>query len=302
MRRLESERDILAMKLRSAERDADGFKAEVEKLKRQIKDLEEDEASHQKTIDDLRARLKALQGGGDDSESGAGKRGDGSKGKKGKNGKKGDGYKSPGGTMYTPGGTRIGNVKDSLDGAAGSDADDSDSLRGAARTEDKCVGGGPGPGLTDEPIRARGHAARPLLMNKTGKVFVRTERSDPMLATLGPSIANKASTSLSRDLPMEFSLGDSDMGQVEPFLQHMWEQRKDALAGCPRKQLLTIGACGATGATISASPRQMSLTELTSGPRRGLGRPRGHGRPTSVPAPSAPAPAPSSPPLRSQAA
>jgi len=48
---------------------------------------------------------------------------------------------------------------------------------------DKCVGGGPGPGLAEDPLRCRGHAVKePKEINKTGRCFMREVRSAPKLS------------------------------------------------------------------------------------------------------------------------
>lgn len=271
-RRLESERDILAMKLRAAERDVETYKAELAKLKRQLQDLEEDETANQKMIDDLKAKMQALQGQLDSSTSGTSKRGDGFEEKSGKRGSKSSaGYISPGGGVYTPGGTRIGMLGGESCGP-GDVVEDSDA--GPVQTEDKCIGGGPGPGLQETPVRCRGRAAGPLAMNKTGRVFIRTERSEPSLATLGPSKSREVAmftANASRDLPVNAGIGEAD-SQVEPFLQHIWEQRMDALASCPRKQLLTMGACGATSLSTRRRARARGVSMPALPPLRAESR------------------------------
>lgn len=232
------------MKLKAAERDVEAYKAELAKLKAQLQLLEADETANQKMIDDLRARLQALQGQVDGSAAGTGKRGDGFEDKRGQLGSRTSaGYISPGGGVYTPGGTRVG----MLGGEGGPEiVEDSDAR--PVETQDKCVGAGPGPGLQEAPVRCRGRATGPLAMNKTGRVFIRSERSEPSLATFGPNKTREVAmlaANASRDLPADAGVGEAG-SQVEPFLQHIWEQRMDALANCPRKQLLAVGAAGAT--------------------------------------------------------
>mmetsp|Transcript_138350 Transcript_138350/g.385900 ORF Transcript_138350/g.385900 Transcript_138350/m.385900 type:complete len:759 (+) Transcript_138350:175-2451(+) len=77
-------------------------------------------------------------------------------------------------------------------------------------TADQCVGNGPGPGLQDEPVRARGRAlVKEQELNKTGICFSRSLRSEPTLegtlssngiASASPSVT-LPSTALSATLP-----------------------------------------------------------------------------------------------------
>jgi len=97
-----------------------------------------------------------------------------------------------------PAGSRIACVTkasadmDSRERAADSEQDT--TLRGARvapETADKCVGGGPGPGLSEEPVRCRG---KPLLppkeMNKAGICFARQLRSQPTMAGFSASLSS----------------------------------------------------------------------------------------------------------------
>lgn len=285
--RVLQELELLKMKLAAMERqlkEMDALKAEIERLKKLLADKDA-------LIDSLRAQINKLQtlldARGDPEEAAAagpgGKKGskDESK-KKGKKaaggvdvqgGKKGttlkpDGEKEPKRKLITEDGKEI-EVENDEEEEEDEDSEDEKSVV----MEDKCVGNGPGKGLQDEPIRAKG---RGLLkdeeeMNKLGRCYDRSLTSQPELG-LGNSggIATYPEGALSRGLLSRSSKSRGvpvgTMGGVqyasswsskstgalyrrseswqdaEPYLEQVWEGNPKGHRLPAKRELVKLGA------------------------------------------------------------
>jgi len=285
--RVLQELELLKMKLAQMERqlkELDALKAEIERLKKLL-------AEKDALIDALRSQIAKLQtlldARGDPDEAPAAGPG-GKKGSKEESKKKG---KKAAGGVDVQGGKKGTTLKpdeekgpkrklinedgQEIEVAADEEEEDDEDSEDEENVvmEDKCVGNGPGKGLQDEPIRARG---RGLLkdeeeMNKLGRCFDRNLTSQPELG-LGNSggVATYPEGALSRGLLSRSSksrgMPVATMGGVqyasswsskstgalyrrsetwkdaEPYLEQVWEHNPKGHRLPAKRELVKLGA------------------------------------------------------------
>lgn len=241
----QSEKDLLEMKLKSAERatakaesrtkelDAESAckDVEIENLKKKIADAQKLTEALEKKIRDLSGAAnpqeeigKASGGGGSISPQ------DTSSPKKKK--KKGPDIqvKEKKGIVKrqlrtdapedgSGGGADVGSIGEGKEGAAAAggeeaeevaseDEDDEDS---GPKMVDQCIGPGPGPGLGDDPVRCVGHRAPglPRALNPSTKCYMREVRSVPFLV----ATASAASPSSPSSPPTDAGVGATPMAR-----------------------------------------------------------------------------------------
>lgn len=151
-----------------------------------------------------------------------------------------------------------------------------------AELVDKCVGGGPGPCLADEPVRCRGRATLPLPvtpLNKSGRCFVKEVRSDPTLG-LRPTkkVVRTTDRSGTGDRPASASSCPTRPAPphqgAEPYLLQVWEEGPHSQRHPSPVELHPRGSSDCTGGSGDGSvlrlTRPLSAGALNQAGRRSV--------------------------------
>jgi len=223
-----AEKDLLEMKLKSAEKGKVSLEDRLKALEKQMRDRDGEVSRLEQRIKDGENLVSILEGqlanagaapagtasptkGGAATGQAATKSGVKKAPKGGPDipvaGKKGITKRNPNGSAAGGGGE--GGTGGGGDGAEGEGAAENgeDAAEDAAEDEDEegsegpkmvdaCVGNGPGPGLADDPIRCRGHKAPgvPRELNKNNRVYEHRLREFEKLSSMGETLC--ASTSM----------------------------------------------------------------------------------------------------------
>jgi len=164
------------------------------------------------------------------------------------------------------------------------EASDDESTRDRPVLVDACVGNGPGPGLSQEPVKCRGKSAKALAeINKTGRSYLSQVRSEPRFATMGavagsvpsvtksqaprPVVKAESTATLHWSLPGRpgaFALACSK--EAEPYLLNVWEQRPQGHRKPSKLELIKLGATVPENNGSEAAAAEAAHAEGSYGP------------------------------------